>query len=60
MLTCTSCSAPSPSGLPLVDDSLTDVPAEPWNAAGAIGMLAVAVALAAAGCLRYARRDLRT
>ncbi len=53
MLTCTSCPAPSPSGLPLVDDSLTDVPAEPWNAAGAIGMLA-------AGCLRYARRDLRT
>lgn len=38
---------------------LGDVPAGPWNAPGAVGMLAVAVALAAAGCLRYARRDLR-
>jgi ABC-2 type transport system permease protein len=38
---------------------LADVPAEPWNAPGAAGMLAVAAALAAAGCLRYARRDLR-
>ncbi|MGY1780648.1 ABC transporter permease [Geodermatophilus sp. SYSU D01036] len=35
------------------------VPAEPWNVPGAVGMLTVAVALAAAGCLRYARRDLR-
>lgn len=33
--------------------------AEPWNVPGAAGMLAVAAALAAAGCLRYARRDLR-
>ncbi|GAB3326349.1 hypothetical protein GCM10027451_51630 [Geodermatophilus aquaeductus] len=38
---------------------LADVPAEPWNAAGAAGMVAVAVLLAAAGCLRYVRRDLR-
>jgi ABC-2 type transport system permease protein len=38
---------------------LAAVPAEPWNEAGAAGMLAVAAALAAAGCLRYARRDLR-
>ncbi|TFV79345.1 polyketide antibiotic transporter [Blastococcus sp. CT_GayMR19] len=37
---------------------LNDVPAEPWNVAGGIGMLAVAVALATAGCLGYARRDL--
>jgi len=38
---------------------LADVPAEPWNAAGAAGMLAVAVARGTAGCLRYARRDMR-
>jgi ABC-2 type transport system permease protein len=38
---------------------LNAVPAEPWNAPGAAGMLAVAAALAAAGCLGYARRDLR-
>jgi ABC-2 type transport system permease protein len=37
---------------------LNDVPAEPWNVAGVMGMLAVAVALATAGCLGYARRDL--
>jgi ABC-2 type transport system permease protein len=37
---------------------LSDVPAEPWNVAGGIGMLAVGVALATAGCLGYARRDL--
>jgi ABC-2 type transport system permease protein len=38
---------------------LGDVPAGAWDAPGAVGMLAVAVALAVAGCLRYARRDLR-
>jgi ABC-2 type transport system permease protein len=38
---------------------LAGVPAEPWNAPGAAGMIAVAALLAAAGCLRYARRDLR-
>jgi ABC-2 type transport system permease protein len=38
---------------------LSAVPAEPWNGAGAGGMLAIAAALAAAGCQRYARRDLR-
>jgi ABC-2 type transport system permease protein len=37
---------------------LAAVPAEPWNAAGAAGMLAVAGLLAAAGCHRYGRRDL--
>jgi ABC-2 type transport system permease protein len=37
---------------------LDAVPAEPWNVSGAVGMLAVAATLAAAGCLRYARRDL--
>ena len=37
---------------------LNAVPAEPWNAAGAAGMLAVAALLALAGCLRYAHRDL--
>jgi ABC-2 type transport system permease protein len=37
---------------------LAAVPAEPWNAAGAAGMLAVAALLAAAGCQRYGRRDL--
>ncbi len=37
---------------------LNAVPAEPWNAPGAAGMLAVAALLAVAGCLRYARRDL--
>jgi ABC-2 type transport system permease protein len=38
---------------------LAAVPAEPWNLPGALGMLAVGAALALAGCLRYARRDLR-
>jgi ABC-2 type transport system permease protein len=38
---------------------LTAVPAEPWNVPGALGMLTVAAALALAGSLRYARRDLR-
>jgi ABC-2 type transport system permease protein len=38
---------------------LNAVPAEPWNAVGAIGMLALAALLALAGSLRYARRDLR-
>jgi ABC-2 type transport system permease protein len=37
---------------------LDDVPAEPWNVPGAVGMLLVAVALGVAGCARYARRDL--
>ncbi|HYO36469.1 MAG TPA: hypothetical protein VER97_10360, partial [Geodermatophilus sp.] len=37
---------------------LDDVPAEPWNVPGAVGMLLVAVALGVAGCVRYARRDL--
>ena len=37
---------------------LSAVPAEPWDAAGAAGMLAVAVLLAVAGCRRYGRRDL--
>lgn len=37
---------------------LSAVPAEPWNIPGAIGMSAIAAALAVAGCLRYARRDL--
>jgi ABC-2 type transport system permease protein len=37
---------------------LNDVPAEPWNVPGAMGMLAVAGTLAVVGCLRYARRDL--
>jgi ABC-2 type transport system permease protein len=37
---------------------LNAVPAEPWNADGALGMLAVAALLALAGCHRYARRDL--
>jgi ABC-2 type transport system permease protein len=37
---------------------LNDVPAEPWDVPGAVGMLAVAGTLAVAGCLRYARRDL--
>jgi ABC-2 type transport system permease protein len=39
---------------------LDDVPAEPWNVPGALGMLTVAAALGVAGCLRYARRDLRS
>jgi ABC-2 type transport system permease protein len=37
---------------------LAAVPAEPVDAAGAAGMLAVAGALAVAGCRRYGRRDL--
>ena len=37
---------------------LNAVPAEPWNASGALGMLAVAALLALAGCRRYAHRDL--
>jgi ABC-2 type transport system permease protein len=37
---------------------LSAVPAEPWNAAGAAGMLAVATLLAWAGCRRYGHRDL--
>jgi ABC-2 type transport system permease protein len=37
---------------------LAAVPAEPWYAAGAAGMLALAGLLAAAGCRRYGRRDL--
>jgi ABC-2 type transport system permease protein len=39
---------------------LNAVPAEPWDVPGAMGMLAIAVALAVAGCLRYAHRDLLT
>jgi ABC-2 type transport system permease protein len=38
---------------------LAPVPAEPIDGAGALGMLAVAVLLAAVGVARYARRDLR-
>jgi ABC-2 type transport system permease protein len=37
---------------------LAAVPAEPVDAAGAAGLLAVAGALAIAGCRRYGRRDL--
>jgi ABC-2 type transport system permease protein len=37
---------------------LNAVPAEPWNVAGGLGMLAVGLALATAGCLGYVRRDL--
>jgi ABC-2 type transport system permease protein len=37
---------------------LAAVPAEPWDAAGAAGMLAVAGLLAVAGSRRYGRRDL--
>jgi ABC-2 type transport system permease protein len=37
---------------------LAAVPAEPWNAAGAAGMLAVAALMTWAGCRRYGRRDL--
>jgi ABC-2 type transport system permease protein len=37
---------------------LAQVPAEPWDVAGAAGMLAVAVLLGAVGLSRYARRDL--
>ncbi|MGY1726683.1 hypothetical protein ACI79J_06895 [Geodermatophilus sp. SYSU D01062] len=37
---------------------LAAVPADPFDVAGAAGMLAVAVVLAAAGLARYARRDL--
>jgi ABC-2 type transport system permease protein len=39
---------------------LSAVPAEPPDVAGGMGMLAVAVLLAIAGCARYARRDLIT
>jgi ABC-2 type transport system permease protein len=35
------------------------VPAEPMDLAGAVGMIAVALLLAAAGLARYNRRDLR-
>jgi ABC-2 type transport system permease protein len=38
---------------------LDAVPAEPWNASGAAGMIAVAALLSVVGCLRYAHRDLR-
>lgn len=38
---------------------LASVPAQPWDAAGAVGMLVVAVGLAAVGLAGYARRDLR-
>lgn len=37
---------------------LGGVPAEGWDIPGAVGMVAVAVALGVAGCLRYAHRDL--
>jgi ABC-2 type transport system permease protein len=37
---------------------LSAVPAEPWDAAGAAGMLALAALLTVAGCRRYGRRDL--
>ncbi|WP_204261373.1 hypothetical protein [Blastococcus saxobsidens] len=39
---------------------LAAVPAEPWHAPGAAGMVAVAAALAALGLAGYARRDVRT
>ncbi|MGY2083532.1 hypothetical protein [Blastococcus sp. SYSU DS0539] len=39
---------------------LADVPAEPWHAVGAAGMLAVAAVLAAVGLVGYARRDVLT
>ena len=38
---------------------LASVPAESLNAGGAVGMLVVALALAAVGLAGYARRDLR-
>jgi ABC-2 type transport system permease protein len=38
---------------------LAPVPAEAWDAAGAVGMLVVAVLLAGAGLVGYSRRDLR-
>ena len=38
---------------------LAAVPAEPMDLAGAVGMIAVALLLAAAGLARYNRRDLR-
>ncbi|SDC04304.1 ABC-2 type transport system permease protein [Geodermatophilus telluris] len=38
---------------------LAAVPAEPWDVAGAAGMVVVALALAAAGLVGYVRRDLR-
>ena len=38
---------------------LAAVPAEPMDLAGAVGMVAVALLLAAAGLARYGRRDLR-
>ncbi|HLM07939.1 MAG TPA: hypothetical protein VK402_22415 [Blastococcus sp.] len=39
---------------------LTAVPAEPWDLAGAVGMLAVALLLAVLGLYGYARRDVRS
>jgi ABC-2 type transport system permease protein len=39
---------------------LNAVPAEPWDAAGAAGLLTTAAVLAVAGCRRYGRRDLTT
>ncbi|PZU47787.1 MAG: polyketide antibiotic transporter [Arsenicicoccus sp.] len=39
---------------------LADVPAESWHAPGAAGMVTVAAALAAAGLVGYARRDVVT
>jgi ABC-2 type transport system permease protein len=39
---------------------LAAVPAEPWDVAGATGMLGVAALLALTGSLRYAARDLRS
>lgn len=39
---------------------LAAVPAEPWDVAGAAGMLLVAGAVAVAGCRSYAHRDLRS
>jgi ABC-2 type transport system permease protein len=40
-------------------DHLASVPAEPLDVAGALGMLAIALLLAVAGLVGYARRDLR-
>lgn len=39
---------------------LAAVPAEPWDGAGAGGLLLVAGVLVVAGCRRYACRDLRS
>jgi ABC-2 type transport system permease protein len=41
-------------------DHLAPVPAAPPDVPGAVGMTAVAVAIAAAGALGYRRRDLGT